>query len=214
MSGTDLAYGTGLTENSLYRYDDWLLRAAAIRDGDRVLDIGCGTGGTTRAAAWLAGSGDAVGVDLSEQALAEATRRAEETGAVTATFVPADAQVHAFETETFDVLLSRTGCTDFADPIAAFTNLARALRPGGRVALLVWQAPSRNPWYAELTTGTTPRLDVPGPFAFADPARVAHILTTAGFRMPECEPLQELIQVGPGVDYPSAAWLVTTRKPA
>jgi SAM-dependent methyltransferase len=249
-------------EHSLQRYDDWLLRAAEIRDGDHVLDVGCGTGSTTRAAAWLAGSGTAHGVDLSTSMLTVAARRARDTGVGNATYLQADAQVHPFEPAAYDVLLSRTGCTFFADPVAAFTNLARAMRPGGQVALLVWQAPSQNPWFTELTTALaagrvapTPPLDAPSPFAFADPMRVADILTTAGFATPECEPVKESMYWGPdvhtaerfvlgvmgrqlsdadtdtrtraltnlrrtlvkhyspgGVSFPSAAWLVTSRK--
>ena len=253
-----------LFEHSLQRYDDWLLRAAGIRDGDHVLDVGCGTGSTTRAAAWLAGSGTALGVDLSSPMLMAAARRARDTGVGNATYLQADAQVHSFEPTAYDVLLSRTGCTFFADPLAAFTNLARAVRPGGQVALLVWQAPSQNPWFTELTTALaagrvapTPPSGAPSPFAFADPARVADILIAAGFADPECEPVKESTYWGPdvrtaeafvlgvlgwmladadadtrtraitnlrrtlvkhftpgGVSFPSAAWLVTSRKPA
>ena len=252
-----------LFEHSLERYDDWLLRAAAIREGDRVLDVGCGTGSTTRAAAWLTGSGTALGVDLSSPMLAVAADRARDTGAGNATYLQADAQVHPFQSDSFDVLLSRTGCTFFGDPVAAFTNLARATKPGGRLALLVWQPPSQNPWFTELTTALaagrtlpTPPPEAPSPFALADPARVADILTTAGFATPECEALKEPMYWGPdvptalhftlgvlgwllddldadartraltnlrrtlvahytwddGVTFPSAAWLVTSRK--
>ena len=195
-----------LVEHSLQRYDDWLLRAAAIRDGDRVLDVGCGTGSTTRAAAWLTGSGTALGVDLSSPMLAVAADRARDTGARNATYLQADAQVHPFDPETFDVLLSRTGCMFFEDPVAAFTNLARATKPGGRLALLVWQPPSQNPWFTELTTALaagrtlpTPPPEALSPFAFADPARVVDILTAAGFATPECETLKEPMYWGPDV---------------
>ena len=255
--GVFWADNADLFEHSLQRYDDWLLRAAGIRDGDHVLDIGCGTGSTTRAAAWLAGSGTALGVDLSSPMITTAARRARETGAGNASYLQADAQVHGFESDAFDVLLSRTGCTYFGDPVAAFSNLARAMKPGGRVALLAWQAPIRNPWFTEtvtaLATGRTlqpPPPNAPSPFAFADPARVAEILTLAGFAMPECEPIKEPLHWGPdaataeyvilgmlgqrfdvnalaalratlathttteGVTFPSAAWLITTHKPA
>ncbi len=251
--GVVWADNADLFEHSLQRYDDWLLRAAVIRDGDRVLDVGCGTGSTTRAAAWLAGSGTALGVDLSAPMITAAAVRARETGAGNASYTQADAQIHAFEPEGYDVLLSRTGCTYFGDPVAAFTNLASALRPGASVALLAWQAPSRNPWFTDPITAlaggwTAP--EGPSPFAFADPARVAEILTLAGFAMPECEPINELMDWGPdavtaerlivgtlgqhfdddaltelrstlvahssseGVTFPSAAWLITTHKPA
>jgi ubiquinone/menaquinone biosynthesis C-methylase UbiE len=203
--GVFWAEQAALFEHSLHRYDDWLLRAAAIRDGDRILDIGCGTGSTTRAAAWLAGSGTALGVDLSSPMLSVATRSARDTGARNATFLRADAQVHPFEPETYDVLLSRTGCMFFADQYAAFANLAAALKPGGRVALLVWQHPSQNPWFTELTTALAgrelpaPPPEAPSPFALADPSRVADILTSAGFESPECESFKEPMHWGPDV---------------
>ncbi|WP_405056588.1 class I SAM-dependent methyltransferase [Kribbella sp. NBC_01505] len=198
-----------LFEECLQRYDDALLRAAGIRNGEQVLDLGCGTGSSTRAAGWLAGSGSALGVDLSAPMLKVATQRARATGVRNATFLQADAEVHAFEPAAYDVLISRTGCTFFANPVAAFTNLFRALRPGGRVALLVWQAPATNPWFTELTTAlavgrplATPPPDAPSPFAFADPARVTTILTTAGFAEPQYQPLQEPMSWGP--DLPTA----------
>ncbi|MEV5965261.1 methyltransferase domain-containing protein [Kribbella sp. NPDC051952] len=253
-----------LFEHSLQRYDDWLLRAAGIRDGDQVLDVGCGTGSTTRSAAWLAGSGTALGVDLSSPMLTVAALRARDAGTGNATYLQADAQVHPFEPEAYDVLLSRTGCMFFGDQVEAFTNLARAVKPGGRLSLLVWQPPSQNPWFTELTTALavgrtlpSPPPDAPSPFALADPARIAQILTAAGFATPECEPVKERMYWGPdvptavdfvlgvlgwllddldpdeltramtnlrrtlvshysagGVTFPSAAWLVTTRKPA
>lgn len=252
-----------LFEQSLQRYDDWLLRAAAIRDGDNVLDVGCGTGSTTRAAAWLAGSGTALGVDLSSPMLEVAALRARESGVRNATYLQADAQVHSFEPEAFDVLFSRTGCMFFADPVAAFTNLARAVKPGGRTTLLVWQPPSRNPWFTELTRALAVGRTLPQPpdggahpFGMSDPARVAQILRSSGFETPECETLREPMYWGPdvptavdfvlgvlgwllddldddartkamtnlrrtlvahydtdGVTFPSAAWLVTSRKP-
>ncbi|MGW6276773.1 class I SAM-dependent methyltransferase [Kribbella sp. NPDC055071] len=193
-------------EDCLERYDDPMLRAAGIRDGDRVLDVGCGTGSTTRAAGWLAGSGTALGVDLSTPMLTVAARRARAAGVGNATFMQADAQVHRFEPGGFDVLISRTGCMFFADPTAAFTNLARAVKPGGRISLIVWQSPAQNPWFTELTSallaGRTmqwPPPETPGPFAFAETGRVAGILTTAGFAEPEFQTVAEPMYWGPDV---------------
>jgi SAM-dependent methyltransferase len=204
--GVFWAENAELFEDCLERYDDPMLRAAGIRDGDRILDVGCGTGSTTRAAAWLAGSGTALGVDLSTPMLNVAARRARDAGVGNATYLQADAQVHAFEPAGFDVLISRTGCMFFADPTAAFTNLARAVKPGGRLSLIVWQSPAQNSWFTELASallaGRTmplPPPETPGPFAFADPGRVGEVLTTAGFAAPEFETVAEPMRWGPDV---------------
>src|SRR5688500_8407013 len=135
-------------EEALARYDEPLLDAAAIRRGERVLDVGCGTGSTTRGAARRAAPGAALGVDLSA-AMIEVARRAA-ADLAEARFEQADAQIHDFPAASFDVVLSRTGASFFGDPLAAFTNLARATRPGGRLVLLVWQEPARNEWISEI----------------------------------------------------------------
>src|SRR4051794_6227625 len=117
-----------------------------IAPADRVLDIGCGSGRSTLDAARLARDGSALGVDLSESMLGEARRRASTEGLTNVEFVRADAQVHAFAPATFDLVISRFGSMFFSDPVAAFANIASALRPGGRLGLLVWQATTRNEW--------------------------------------------------------------------
>ena len=133
---------------SVVRYHRPLLDAAAIDPSDRVLDIGCGTGQTTRDAARLAVAGSALGIDLSSSMLDVARTRAEQEGIHHATFVQGDAQVHPFEPESFDVALSRTGSMFFGDAAAAHANIARAIRHGGRLALAVWQPISENEWFA------------------------------------------------------------------
>src|SRR3954468_8478780 len=115
-----------------------------IAPADRVLDIGCGSGQSTRDAARLARDGSALGVDLSESMLAEARRRASSEGLPKREFLRADAQVHAFDPATFDLAVSRFGSMFFGDRPAAFANIASALRPGGRMALLVWQGNPRD----------------------------------------------------------------------
>ena len=166
-----------------------LLEAAAITPTDRVLDVGCGTGQTTREAAQRATSGSALGVDLSAAMLDLARRRAAAEGVANATFVQADAQVHRFPSAAFDLVLSRTGAMFFADHAAAFRNLAGATVPGGRLALLVWQGLAGNEWLREISAALaagrerpSPPPDAPGPFSLADPDRVRPLLTQAGFR--------------------------------
>jgi len=127
-------------------HDEVLHAAAAVAAHDRVLDIGCGTGVSTRRAARAATSGRVLGVDVSAPLVQHARRLAAEEGLTHAEFVVADAQAHPFPAAGFDVLISRFGVMFFADPPAAFANLARALRPGGQLAVLVWQRQADNEW--------------------------------------------------------------------
>ena len=126
-------------------YQRWLMAAAAIAPGSTVLDIGCGTGETSRAAAVAAGAGSVLGVDLSTAMLDEAARRATAAGIGNVRFVRADAQVHRFEAAAFDLAISRFGVMFFANPVAAFANIAAALRPGGRLVVVAWR-PLAGDW--------------------------------------------------------------------
>ena len=137
-----------------------MLAAAAIAPGDRVLDIGCGCGNTTLAAARAAGpDGSAHGVDLSVPMTDLGRQRAEQER-VNATFEVADAQTHPFKAGAFDVAVSRFGVMFFDDPVAAFTNIAGALRPGGRLAFVCWQDLMVNDWM--LVPGADTRSAAPG----------------------------------------------------
>jgi len=113
-----------------------LFAAAAVKPADRVLDVGCGTGATTRIAARLASRGHAVGVDISAPLLRTAQKLTAAEKVSNASYQVADAQVHPFPPCGYDVIVSRGGVLSFADPAAAFRNLARALMPGGRLALV------------------------------------------------------------------------------
>lgn len=194
-------------DRSMGPYQVHLLRAAAIADADRVLDVGCGNGASTRAAAEAASAGSVLGVDLSEVMLQHARGAAASEGLGNVTFQRADAQVHPFELDAFDVLISRFGCMFFADPVAAFTNIGGALRSGGRVALVVWQDLSRNDWF-RLVRGAfalgrdlpTPPPDAPGPAAFANTDRTRSILEGAGFVDVDFEAVEEPFWVGADVD--------------
>jgi SAM-dependent methyltransferase len=175
-------------DHAVAEYHRPFMAAASIGRADRVLDIGCGTGQTTREAARAATDGAAVGVDLSSAMLLEARQRAAREGLTNVTFEQLDAQIHPFEVGAFDVAISRSGSMFFGDLVAAFTNIRRALRPGGRVVLLTWQPLSENEWIREfsgaLAAGRSlpaPLPDAPGPFSLSDPDRVRAILAGAGF---------------------------------
>ncbi|MGH9085242.1 MAG: class I SAM-dependent methyltransferase [Acidimicrobiales bacterium] len=181
-------------DRSVAEHHRRLLAAAAIADPDRVLDIGCGTGQTTRDAARLAPRGTALGVDLSSRMLDHARRRAAAERLTNATFVQADAQIHPFDPASFDLAVSRTGAMFFADQAAAFANVARALVPGGRLVLVTWQGLAGNEWIREISGALAagrdlpaPPPDAPGPFSLSDPDRVRAALTSAGFEDVELE---------------------------
>ncbi|WP_353945647.1 methyltransferase domain-containing protein [Streptomyces sp. HUAS MG91] len=116
--------------------DEALFAAAAIGPGDRVLDIGCGAGATTRAAARLAAPGHAVGVDISAPLVERARARTAEDGVPGASYELGDVQAHPFPPGGFDVAISRGGVMFFDDPVAAFANVARALRERGRLVFV------------------------------------------------------------------------------
>ena len=143
----------------LRRYHPHLRAAIGVRPADRVLDIGCGTGQTTREAARAAASGSALGIDISAARLARARRLARADGLANISFVQADAQSHRFAPGCFDLAISRFGTMFFADPVAAFTSIGRALRPGARLVQLVWQHRDHQEWDAvigEIFTGEQP----------------------------------------------------------
>jgi ubiquinone/menaquinone biosynthesis C-methylase UbiE len=160
----------------LRRHNEALRGACGIQAHDRVLDIGCGSGQTTRQAARAAAAGSALGVDASAPAIERARELATAEGLRNVTFERADAQVHQFPAERFDLAISRFGTMFFADPGAAFANIGRALRPGGRLVMMVWQAADRNEWDVtirrSLQAAEGPAAipsGGPDPFSLADP---------------------------------------------
>jgi SAM-dependent methyltransferase len=181
--------------------------AAGLRPGANVLDVGCGCGGTTLAAARLVAPGQAVGLDLSGPMLARARADADAAGLGNVLFLQGDAQVHQLEPARFDVVLSRFGVMFFADPVAAFANIRSATRPGGRLVFACWQPLAANQWLlvpgAALAEHVPPPAgfgssDGPGMFAFADPDRFRPILAAAGWRDVEITPEHASILVGGG----------------
>ncbi|MEU3771957.1 methyltransferase domain-containing protein [Streptomyces sp. NPDC032472] len=171
-------------------FDQPLLDAAGIEPGERVLDVGCGAGATTRLAARAAGpQGSALGLDLSGPMLERARASAAREGIGNVRFEQGDAQVHPLPRGSFDLAISRFGVMFFTDPAAAFANIAAALRPGGRVALLAAAEPEGNEWLTALAAlGDLLPLEGfgtaggPGMFSLADPGAAASLLSGAGLR--------------------------------
>lgn len=167
-------------------YDEHLFEAAALGEYSRVLDIGCGTGQTTRSAARVAHRGEAFGLDLSEPMLARARQVAEAEKLTNVTFEQGDAQVYPFTVERFDTVISRAGVMFFDDPVAAFTNIASATRPGGRLVFTCHREPGDS--VAAIFAAPAEYLPIPGfgdvapgVTEFADPDQVRDVLTAAGF---------------------------------
>jgi SAM-dependent methyltransferase len=170
---------------------------------DRVLDVGCGTGRSSRDAGLLASAGSVLGVDINQRMLDEAAVRTKREGPPNVRYEWADAEAHRFDVAAFDVVISRYGVMFFADRLAAFANLATALRPGGRLAVLVWQALDRNPWLvalrATLAFGRdlpSPLPGAPGPYGLADTDATAAMLTEAGFTSIAFVPIEVPMQLG------------------
>lgn len=170
-------------------FNEALLDAAAIGPHDRVLDIGCGNGQVARLAAGRARLGGATGVDLSGPMLARARALAEGEGVRNVTFEQGDAQVYPFAEGGFDVAVSRAGVMFFADPVAAFGNVRRALREGGRLAFLSMASLAGSDLgtvFAVLPPRDEPAIGHHGPLSLSDPGRVHEILDGAGFRDAAC----------------------------
>ncbi|MFA3915675.1 class I SAM-dependent methyltransferase [Ruegeria hyattellae] len=181
---------------------DLVIDRAALQPGERVLDIGCGTGASLLAAAEKVGSAGAVlGLDISPPFVDRAQSRARDAGVNNILVRHADAQVALFDGPPRDVLISRFGMMFFADPQAAFANLARALRPGGRMCLAAWGGVSDNLWFrlpfeaATRRLGTPPASDpdAPGPMGFQNAARVTGLMQAAGLREVTCDEIDILM---------------------
>jgi SAM-dependent methyltransferase len=173
---------------ALAPHTERLFEVAALGSSDHVLDVGCGTGDTTRASARRVVDGDALGIDLSRAMLARARERSAAEGVTNVSYEHADAQVAQLGDARFDGVISRFGVMFFVDPVAAFANLARMTAPGGRLTVVTWQPAAQNEWVslprAALAVGRDlPPIpeDVPGPFGLADPTRVRSILDAAGW---------------------------------
>ena len=191
-------------QRGIVEFSELVLKAANAQPGERVLDVGCGTGGTTAELARAVGaSGRVLGVDISEPLVGAA--RAQKLA--NASFEVGDATRYPFEPQSFDLVFSRFGVMFFADPVAAFGNIRRAMKPAGRLVFLCWRTPQENPWAAVPMRAAQPFLppmerpgpEDPGQYSFGDRTRVERILTEAGFRNLSIEPVDLTLNQGKDV---------------
>ncbi|HEY5658515.1 MAG TPA: class I SAM-dependent methyltransferase, partial [Myxococcota bacterium] len=140
------------------------MERAGIVEGERVLDVGCGTGQSTLQLVERVGrKGSVTGIDVSAPMLARATERAKQAGFKNVSFLRADAQTHRFDPRHFDLIYSRFGVMFFADPRAAFANLRTALTPGGHLSFVCWQERAKNPWMLEPLLAAGRHIQLPAP---------------------------------------------------
>jgi SAM-dependent methyltransferase len=180
-----------LTSAGLGAHGEKAMQVSPPRGGERVLDVGCGFGDTTRRLAELVGAeGSALGVDVSEPFIATARLEAEGTGLASIDFLVADVQTMALPRE-FDYAFSRMGIMFFANPVAALRNVRKALVPGGRFCAVVWRRRLDNEWvhraervvedYLEHPEETDEPTCGPGPFSMASADTVTEQMQIAGF---------------------------------
>jgi SAM-dependent methyltransferase len=194
---------------TLAAWADLIATTAAVSPGDRVLDIGCGNGVTTRRAARAAApEGEAVGVDLSEPMLAQARKRAAEEGVANVDFRVADAQTDPLGAadSPYDVAVSRFGVMFFDDPVAAFANVNQAMRPGGRLAILSWAPMPEQQWLLVPMAAAREHVppppgfggDGPGMFGLSVPEHITDVLTRAGWTDVDIQLHRRAMPIGGG----------------
>ena len=197
VAGNAWAQSQDVIDQIFQPFEKMLLEAATERSPRRLLDVGCGCGGTTLAIARALGAGaHCTGVDISEPMLAAARARASRED-LTLSFVCADAQTYAFDAGGFDVIVSRFGVMFFTDFVRAFENLRRAAAPQAELRLLTFRSAAENPFMttaeraaAPLMPNLPPRLpDAPGQFALASQERIDGILRASGWADIEIRPV-------------------------
>jgi SAM-dependent methyltransferase len=188
----------------LRRHNERFRTATRIESADRVLDVGCGTGLTTREAGRAAVLGSVLGVDISASMLERARRLTAADGLHNVSYELGDIQDHPLAAEQFDVVISRFGTMFFDEPHTAFRNIARAMRPRARLVMLVWRSRDCNEWLIAIQTalaggGRTSSVPSsgPGPFSLAERAPVQALLESTGFSDVDFEEVREPVYYGP-----------------
>ena len=179
------------------------MKALRPQPGEKVLDLGCGTGGTSiTLAGMVEPGGSVVGADISAEMLVRARQRAQGSGTANVEFVHADVESEDFGERTFDAGFSRFGVMFYSDPIKAFGNVRASLRPGARLSFVCWQQIFANEWMmvpgmaVMSVTGTPPPMPAegePGPFSLSDPKHVQAVLERAGYRDVEVAPYNDWV---------------------
>jgi SAM-dependent methyltransferase len=186
-----------LLDQMFQPFEDLLVEAVFAGSGGQVLDVGCGSGSTTLAVARLLGArGGCIGIDISEPMIAAARARAERES-TPASFIHADAQIHAFEPAGFDMIISRLGVMFFDDSVPALANLRRAARDDAELRFIAWRSAAENPFMTTAERAAAPLLpnvparrpDAPGQFAFADKGRVYRLLEESGWAGIDIRPI-------------------------
>ena len=193
----------GLTQHS-----EAIFPSLPVRKGDRVLDVGCGFGDTAIKLAERVGpAGEVVGIDCCDAFLDYARKDVEARGLSNVTFLRGDAEI-ALPTNQYDFAFSRFGTMFFANPVAGLRNMRKALRPGGRMAHIVWRDRTDNPWLSMakdvvLRFVPQPGADAqtcgPGPFSMSDEPTVQAMMTAAGYDEIEFRRVDAPVLVGADV---------------
>ena len=186
-----------LLDQVLKPFEDMLVEAVSAGSEGRVLDVGCGTGSSAIAVARLLGAkGCCTGIDISDPMIAAARARAERER-TPVRFICANAQIHAFEPSSFDLIISRFGVMFFDDPVRAFANLRRASGDRAGLRFVAWRSAVENPFMTAAERAAAPflpnlparRSDAPGQFAFADRRKIHTILEESGWAEIDIRPI-------------------------
>jgi SAM-dependent methyltransferase len=196
--------GLDFYDTELRAHHEHLRVAYGIGSGDEILDIGCGTGLTTREAGRAAAPGRVVGVDVSERMLERARELTAAERLENVSYQVGDAQVSRFDPGRYDLAISRFGTMFFSDPVAAFANIASALRPQGRLVWLVWQRRELNEWALAIDAALGDAAEPPPPtadaFSLGDAEATTEMLERAGFEAVRFEDVHEPVLYGHDID--------------
>ncbi len=190
-------------DRMLERPSNRLMGAAAVESNSRVLDVGCGTGHSSRIVAQCANHGEVVGIDASPSMIAKARERARQEGLTNLRFIQADASTYRFEPASFDLAISQFGLMYFDDPGKAFANIASALKPGAPLVFLCWQYLTFNEYrmidrraFSAVMDEPMPSREGPGAYSMAEQPRVLRLLDEGGFHDVTFEDVHEQLMVG------------------
>jgi SAM-dependent methyltransferase len=195
--------------DGLTHHSDAIFPTLPVREGDRVLDVGCGFGDTAiKLARRVGATGEVVGIDCCDAFLDYARRAAQSQGLANLRFIRGDAEI-ALPTEEFDFVFARFGTMFFANPVAALRNMRKALRPGGRMIHIVWRDRADNPWLSMAKDvvlrflpppGPDAQTCGPGPFSMSDETTVRAMMTVAGYEQIEFRRVDAPVMIGRDVD--------------